>query len=208
MQGDSPSGKRAHSPWEACHYLHEMVVGPFEERRRAGGTLDQPGVSAGEWGVGDLLELLDGLDEEEVARFGERLDLIRLHDSDPHETARALRTVGGVRASVIHGIGHLGHARAMAGEGPFKSDGDVTGDPVDESAPIIAVGDTGIADEETLGEWPWMQSPSVMAEQQDRERADPASHGTYVVSLIRQNRPDRAVLLAAARPRLMMTNAP
>lgn len=208
MADGSKTGKGGHSRYQ-CHYMEHMVAVPLEDGAQARTALGDLGVEFSDWSDDELLEILEGLDTEDVTSLRERLDLLKVEN--PHEAAQQIRAHGGVHASAIHGLGHMGHARAMAGEGPDPSSQTVKGQPVDDAAPVIAVVDTGIVSDRALKGLDWMSSPSVEAEARDHESPDvayspAASHGTFVVSLIRQNAPDRAVWLSAAKPRRLPTD--
>jgi hypothetical protein len=185
-----------------CHFIEEMVVVPLRDSDAARQTLERLGLGHGDWGDEDLLERFEGLERSDIESIRSRLDLIRVED--PHESASLVRTTGGVRASVVHGLGHLSHSRVMSGDGPYENGKMDDAPEVDESAPVIAVVDSGIVEE---GELPnWMTSPSVEVEDRDRAVPDtsyriPASHGTFVVSQLRRGAPKHAVWLSAAQPR-------
>ena len=185
-----------------CHFIEGMLAVPLRDAEVARRTLEQQGIEQGGWNDDELLELLEGLGEDDVGSIRETLELIRV--SHPHEAARMIRTRGGVRASPIHGLGHLSHFRVMSGDGPYESEEQLEGRPTAEDAPVIAVVDSGIVEEKALPDW--MTSPSVEAEDRDRAAPDPlyrfpASHGTFVVSQLRRSAPEHAVWLASAQPR-------
>jgi hypothetical protein len=187
-----------------CHFIEEMLAVPLRDSDVARRSLEQLRIEHGIWGDQQLLGQLEGLGEDDVEAIKSQLELIQV--SDPHESARALRTKGGVRASPIHGLGHLSHSRVMSGDGPYKAEEQLDGHPVGEDAAVIAVVDSGIVPEDHLEPYEWMTSPSVEAEDRDREEPDPlyglaASHGTFVVSRLRLCAPEHAVWLARAEPR-------
>jgi hypothetical protein len=202
-----PDGQGRHEGG-SCHFIEGAVAVPLMDRDVARQNLEQLRIEQGEWRDEELLDELDGLEEDDLANIRDTLDLIRV--DDPHETAWALRTRGGVRASPIHGLGHLSHSRVMSGDGPYKSEERVQGRPAPDDAAVIAVVDSGIVEEKSLPDW--MTSPSVEAEDRDRAQPDPlyrlpASHGTFVVSQLRRSAPDHAVWLARAQPRKLYSES-
>lgn len=203
MKGRRGSRGDEERPSGRGHVVANMLVVPRADRAVAREVLGEPQ----EWTDRDLMERLGGLQEDDVSDIREVVEIFHV-DSAGHR-ARDVRLQGGVRASPVHELGHLSHSKVMSGDGPYDDIGDVDVDivqsqEVDREAPVIAVVDSGIVDEDGLPEW--MRSPSVEAEQRDREEPDgnydlPASHGTFVVSLLRQCAPDHAVWLASARAR-------
>lgn len=206
QEGHAPGN--GDSPQLSCHPVARMLVVPQADAEEAAQTMVRLDIPYSDWDNDDelLRHLGGGLTPQDLESLRGRLAIWNLEDPelDPHHTALRLRTEGGVRASAVHGVGYMGHFRAMSGEGPEQSNQVVDGMAVNEGDPVIAVVDSSIVDRASRPEW--MNEPAVYAETQDEEAASdeyaiPASHGTFVVSLIRQQS-SKPVWFAAAKPRL------
>lgn len=184
-----------------CHYLPNLVTVTPER-------LDDATSALGErWERpehGELCQILDGLDHDIVGQVQEHVGVLRAvggadgEDVDPHEAARLLNEQE-IAASPVHGVGYTGHAGFQGS--PWTA-ANVMLKPRREAADagIIAVVDSGISPD--LADW--MDDPNVVFDRPiDTERPpfqDPASHGTFVVSLLRRLAPKFRASVASARP--------
>lgn len=144
-----------------------------------------------------LPEILEGLGDEDLVAVTDLVGLVEV--ADPHEAAARVAEIG-VPASPIHAVGFPGHTKAMAGTSPEEEKAVFPEVPRGGERNIVAVVDTGISEE-----LPGWMADSVIREPGDLERLDtglrvPASHGTFVCSVIRQITPSHVVSIAAARP--------
>lgn len=174
-----------------CHFLEGLVAARGDQADQAAEILGTQPLD-----IGGLYEILSDptheqeLDEEVLGHIHDLVAVFKV--KDPVESADALNA-GGVRGSVIHGLGHLNHISYMPGAGHKSAS--VTHVPeLAESSPnrIVAVVDSGVTNQLP----PWLES-GIRSMPYDVEiLADPAkdaSHGTFVAGLIRRIAPEHTI---------------
>lgn len=178
-----------------CHYLpHLIAVRPDQKAeaiKESGGR---------ELTNGEACQILDGLDHEIVGQILDVVGVIWVDADNPHDLVDRLNSTG-VDASPVHGVGYLGHS-GFQGSDWTPAPRITIPDPGNADNEIIAVVDSGIAEDEDLPDW--MAQPNVGCERPiDSDTLTyrhPVGHGTFVSSLIRRIAPGTRLSMASARP--------
>lgn len=195
MAGTSDAANRGNGHHEGCHSIPGVLAVHTEDLRNARDALKDLG------GARDATRriLSRYLPDREKDTSG-RMPIGIMTVGDAHEAAAYLATLRRpIAASPIHGVGFEGHRGFMSGAGPKPAQPFTANRPL-KTRGVIAVVDSGIVDPKLRPKW--MQKPFVVHDREDIEKVDslPASHGTFVTSIIRQVAPDHAVSIAAAPP--------
>jgi hypothetical protein len=185
---------------DPCFYLTGFVVVEEGQGENAVGVLDD---FVGTYAVASPADVL-GADSPAIEAIDENLDLISVSE-DPLQVAQALIDAE-MNASPIHAVGLASHWQFKPGTDPIPTDTPL-GDPtVGEGDGFVGVVDSGMVDPETAEGLPAWMSPEFVDFDPVWDLEDigtqptQASHGTFVVSLIRQLAPASRVSFARARP--------
>ncbi|HSM45957.1 MAG TPA: S8/S53 family peptidase [Acidimicrobiia bacterium] len=195
MAAKSDASSKRNGQHEGCHSIPGVLAVHAEDVRSASNSLKDLG------GARDATRriLSRYLPERDKDR-STNVPIGILAVGDAHEAAAFLATLRRpIAASPIHGVGFEGHRGFMSGAGPKPAKPFTANRPL-KTRGVIAVVDSGIVDPKLRPKW--MQKPFVLHDREDIEKVDslPASHGTFVTSIIRQVAPDYAVSIAAAPP--------
>lgn len=180
-----------------CFFLSDFIfVGEGEAPNVADFLVDQ--------GVGATAGFVSPLDDDAQAPPFDPtgIDVVTLDEGHPHSAVQItefLRSLGTL-ASPIHAVGMANHWQFAPGDDPV----DVTGDhSLDEigtpgSNEYIAVVDTGLI---PSGNYPWLTDGVAYDASDAQDLHDlGASHGTFIVSLLRQIAPRNPISFAAVHP--------
>ncbi len=177
-----------------CHFLEGLVTARGDQADLAAEILGTTPLDTG--GVYEILhdpETDESPDDEVLQHIVELVAVFRV--KDPAESVAQLEG-GGVRGSVIHGIGHLNHISYMPGADHQPAN--VTKVPeLADSSPnrIVAVVDSGVTENLPA----WLESGLRFDPFDVEVLADPAkdaSHGTFVAGLIRRIAPEHTISMA------------
>lgn len=173
-----------------CHFLKELVATRADQIDAASEILGTEPV-----GSGDLNEIMEGTSDEVLEQIQALVSVFRVEDP---VAATVRLTDSGVRASPVHGLGHMNHIAYMPGTKPAPTQVATT-PQLAASSPnrVVAVVDSGVT-----GKLPgWLES-GLLYDPEDVEvlgAPGDASHGTFVSGVIRRIAPEHTISMA--RPR-------
>ncbi|MGH8914465.1 MAG: S8/S53 family peptidase [Acidimicrobiia bacterium] len=180
---------------EACFFLDGYVIVAQEDAEAAIAV----GVEVEPAFISEVLG-----ESEAAGELEDNLELLST-GGNPPAVAVELAEEAEIDASPVYAMGLAGHWKLKPGTDPIPRPGATIPAPTTtQGERIVAVVDSGIVDDPNLDDLPdWMSPEHVLYDNpEDTETIGPtpASHGTFVTSLIRQLAPEHRVAFAAVRP--------